>query len=368
MTLVDNARLNATRQMTTQQRIRNAVIILLIAAFVVYATRDGKEPTPVGETDSHPPYVVINGRTMGTTYSIKYYPIQESRQDAIVKKKVEEVLAEINRQMSTYDSESELSRFNLSQTTDWFDVSASTVEVVSQAMETSQLSDGKFDPTVGPLVKLWNFGPGREKFEVPANDVIKAAMRRIGYQKVQVRIDPPALKKSDPEIYLDLSAIAKGYAVDRVSDALAELELKTHLVEIGGEMRCLGRKPGGELWSLAVEKPTEGFRGIQKSLLMTNCAIATSGNYRNFYIENGKRFSHTIDPETGRPVRHQLASATVIAENWYDCRCICDNADGSWPGRWVQLGNRKGGCCSIARFRGRKNHGACDTKFFKVGW
>lgn len=299
--------------MTIQQRIQSAVIILVVTALVVYATRDWNQTHP--EAVGQRAYAGVTGETMGTTYSIKYYTSNKSQTTVLIKKSVDELLQNINRQMSTYDPESELSLFNSTDSTDWFDVSHSTAQVVAKALETAELSEGKFDPTVGPLVKLWNFGPDREKFEVPHDDVIESHLNRIGYQKMKVRFDPPALKKSDPEIYLDLSAIAKGYAVDQVSELLIDLGLKSYLVEIGGEMRCVGGKPDGKLWTLAIEKPTEGMRDYQKVFEASDCAIATSGNYRNYYIEKGKRFSHTIDPVTGRPVEHQLASATVLANN-----------------------------------------------------
>lgn len=254
---------------------------------------------------------------MGTRYNISYVGdgqainlLQEERQQD-----VDARLAQINRQMSTYDPESELSRFNQSESTDWFEVSEETAKVVAFALEVAELSDGQFDPTVGPVVNLWGFGPDGRRKEPPTDEQVAAALARVGYESVEARHDPPALKKSRADVYLDLSAVAKGYGVDEVSRVLADQGAEASMVEIGGEVVCRGAKPDGAAWRIGVEKPDERGRTIQTVVELSDAALATSGDYRNFFETDGVRYSHTINPKTGRPVEHQLAEVSVRAEN-----------------------------------------------------
>lgn len=257
----------------------------------------------------------ITGRTMGTTYSIKWtLPNPNESSTADVQSAVDERLAQINSLMSTYDPESELSRFNQSRSTDWFSVSPETALVVGRALEVSRLSAGAFDPTVGRLVGMWSFGADRRSYEPPPQEKIDEALQSVGFALVDVRTDPPAIKKSHPEVSLDLSAIAKGYGVDAVSQLLQQRGLVDHMVEIGGEVRARGTKAGTP-WRLGIERPAQLPSGISAVVALHDQALATSGDYRNYFEQDGVRYSHTIDPATGFPVRHQLASASVIAPN-----------------------------------------------------
>lgn len=230
-----------------------------------------------------------------------------------VQKRIDQRLAEINSQMSTYDVNSELSRFNRLNNTDWYSVSPATAEVVAAALEIAETTGGKFDPTVGPLVNLWGFGPNAERGNPPTEDKIAAALASTGYRLVKVRQDPPAIRKEQAEIYVDLSGIAKGYASDQVSELLAEIGYRNSMVEIGGEVRTRGNKTDGSSWRIGIEKPDEMGRPIQLAVALDSSGMATSGDYRNFFEHDGNRYSHTIDPTSGRPVKHRLAAVSIIA-------------------------------------------------------
>ena len=268
------------------------------------------------------------GATMGTTYHVSVVfteQLEAERQTArlsVLQAEIDAALRQVNAQMSTYDPNSELSRFNASRGIEPFPVSAATARVVAKALELSELSDGAFDPTVAPLVELWNFGNGRQTPRIPEDAEIDAARARVGYQHLKVQHDPPALQKDLPELAVDLSAIAKGYGVDVVSELLAEQSnLSAFMVEIGGEVRTQGLKPDGTPWRISILKPVEGSFENYRVVGLSSESLATSGNYRNYFDVDGVRYSHTIDPSTGRPVTHDLASVSVLAND-------CMTADG----------------------------------------
>jgi len=282
----------------------------------------------------------LSGQTMGTQYTVRIAP--ELPPDAgRIWRQVDERLAEINRRMSTYDPESELSRFNRLNSSDWFAVSAETAEVVAAALEIAEQTSGAFDPTVGPIVNLWGFGPDKGRTKPPSDDVVEDTLARVGYKKVSVRIDPPALKKSIPEVYLDLSGIAKGYASDAISELLNEVGFSNTMVEIGGEVRARGAKADGMPWRIGVEQPEDRGRLIHAAVNLVNAGMATSGDYRNFFEHDGVRYSHTIDSLTGRPVQHDLAAVSVIV-------ATCMEADALATALLV-MGDEKGYDWCIAR-------------------
>ena len=256
---------------------------------------------------------------MGTRYSVRI--VDESGTHdaplklAAIQDHVESRLNDINRQMSTYDPQSELSRFNSYRGNDWFAVSPATAHVVEFALQLAVDSGGAFDPTVGPLVNLWGFGPKKRKESPPSEEEIAAARALVGYTNLAVRTDPPALRKLHADLYVDLSAIAKGFAVDEISQLLEELGITSSMVEIGGEVHTRGSRPGGLPWRIGVEQPDLRARKLRKVYQLYDAAIATSGDYRNFFEYEGVRFSHTIDPATGQPVRHQLATVAVLADS-----------------------------------------------------
>lgn len=260
----------------------------------------------------HQQLLEIRGNTMGTTYSVKVVdsPIGEKA----LKAELEAELQRINQLMSTYIGDSELSRLNRAEVNQWIALSADTLRVIEVGLELSRLSNGSFDVTVGPLVNLWGFGPGSgagDKDKVPSEASIREAMDRVGYQFIKVQ--DKTLKKEKP-VYIDLSAIAKGYGVDRLVEILEKHDSTNYLAEIGGELRGRGRNERGTHWNIAIERPASSERAPFTTLAIDNYAVATSGDYRNYFEINGTRYSHTIDPKMGKPISHSLASVSVLAE------------------------------------------------------
>ncbi len=264
---------------------------------------------------------VIAGQTMGTSYTIKLGPADTLTTLQETTREVEAELERVNAQMSTYLTTSELSRFNHQTQDEWFSVSQETAEVVHLALELYRNSDGAFDVTVGPLVNLWGFGPNGRPQSVPSQPTVAETLTSVGAQKLEVRLSPPALRKLVPRLQVDLSAIAKGHGVDRVAAVLERLHYASYFVEIGGEVRVKGTRPGGDAWRIGIERPDSAARSVQRIAELRDQSMATSGNYRNFYDLDGRRFSHTIDPKTGYPKVDSIASATVVADN-------CALADG----------------------------------------
>jgi len=274
----------------------------------------------------------LTGQTMGTYYSI----VIDSAEDAAraeLTAKVEECLADVNRQMSTWDPESEISRFNRLDGTDWFSVSPEFSEVVQESLRLHRLTNGAFDPTVAPLIDLWGFGSKKPR-KFPTQDEIDAVRSRVGMQNIEVRMAPPAIRKTRPDMSLNLSAIAKGHGVDRVSLLLKSLGHPSHVVDIGGENRTGTAKAGGGLWRLGVESPLETADGLHRVIEIEQKSVATSGDYRNYFEIDGVHYSHAIDPISGRPVVNPPASISVISES-------CMTADALATGLMV-LGTEKG--------------------------
>lgn len=251
------------------------------------------------------------GQTMGTGYSVRIVAT-ESRADQL-DGEIRARLDDINDAMSTYLPRSELSRFNDAPVGEWVDISGLTRDVIEQALEIARLSEGAFDPTVGPLVDLWGFGPDPRTNEVPDRTAINEALADIGWQAIELHPSENRVRKSASR-ELDLSGIAKGYAVDYVAELLENEGIDAYLVEVGGELRFAGTKPSGEPWRVAIETPESGQRSVYRILSVTEGAMATSGDYRNYFEQDGTRYSHTLDPDTGYPIRHQLVSVTVIGE------------------------------------------------------
>jgi thiamine biosynthesis lipoprotein len=249
---------------------------------------------------------------MGTSYTVKYLLAEGSPTASELEPVVAGLLEQVNDQMSTYRPESELSRFNRQESTDWFGVSAELAGVVAAALEVSRSTGGAFDVTVGPLVNLWGFGPGPRTYRLPPAEEVQAVLAEVGFGKLQVRSDPPALRKSRPALYVDLSALAKGHGVDRVAELLESRGIDDYMVEIGGEIRARGVNVRGVPWRIAVEKPTPAGRAPYGVLSLRDVGVATSGDYRNFFEVEGRRFSHTIDPLSGYPVDNPPASVTVL--------------------------------------------------------
>ncbi len=265
-------------------------------------------------------YLIISGGTMGTTYTIKIVKNNflllgdASKKNENLKDGITSLLQSINNKMSTYIPSSEISLFNNSRKISWMNISPETAFVISNSIRISKMSGGAFDITIGPLINLWGFGPNRKPIEIPSDLEIKLAKGKIGYKKIFVKNNPPAIKKSDYDIYCDLSAIAKGYGVDKVASFLDSKGFYNYMVEIGGEISVRGRNSNGKEWRLGILSP-DGSNEVKKIISISNLAMATSGDYHNYFEEKGVRYSHTIDPDTGRPITHKLVSVTVIMKS-----------------------------------------------------
>lgn len=265
--------------------------------------------------------LVFSGPTMGTAYSVQVASPPAEPGPAALEVEVRQYLADFDALVSTYRDDSEIARFNVSTSEEWFPVSAETARLVVLARELAAQSQGAFDPTVAPLVKLWKFHRHETRKTLPTEAEIVAARERVGYEYLEVRLDPPALRKSLPTLELDLNAVAPGWAVDRIAERLQARGLKDFLVDVGSEIRASGRKADGSSWRIGLERPVDGEHILQGAIPLDDLAVSTSGDYRNVYFIDGVRYSHTIDPRTGRPVQHGLATVTVLAVD-------CATADG----------------------------------------
>jgi len=250
----------------------------------------------------------LSGATMGTTWSVKFTGTPDDGVPAL-KSAIQSSLDRINEEMSTYQPDSAISRFNALEEGGSLVLPSDFAMVLSEALSLSRDTGGAYDVTVGPLVNLWGFGPDPERFEPPEADAIEAARQRVGWRKLSLR-DRTLTQPGD--VYLDLSSIAKGFAVDKLATLLKNAGIGNYLVEIGGELRASGKKPKGQPWRIAVERPIPGVRQVEKVIPLRDVAIASSGDYRNFFEKDGVQYSHTLDPRTGYPVDHKLGSVTVL--------------------------------------------------------
>lgn len=258
----------------------------------------------------------LQGETMGTTWHITLVPSPTAKYDAKeLHAEVEQILERIDEQMSNWRQDSEISRFNQTPSSEWFPVSPDLVKLVQAAQQVSQLSAGVYDITVGPLVNLWGFGSQEKAQTKPTEVEIKAALAKVGYQKLLTQENPPALRKTQSDIYVDLASIAPGYAVDLLAEHFEQQGINNYMVEVGGEVRALGQSPRSDDWRIGIEKPVDLGHAVQQGMKLINAGLSTSGDYRDFFIENGKRYSHTIDTSSGYTVSHSLASVSVVAEN-----------------------------------------------------
>ncbi len=266
--------------------------------------------------NSTPVYESFSGFVQGTTYSIVY----EKRSDidpVTLKKDTEKLLYDFDMSLSLYRDSSILSRINRNEPVA---PDAFFIEAFNQSVDLHKLTGGAFDITVGPLVRAWGFGPDEHRnFSESKRDSLLAL---IGMDKV--RIENGSVVKADPRISLDFNAIAQGYSVDVVCEYFNQLKIKSYLVEIGGEVRVKGTKDGNP-WRIGIDRPEDNNNlpgdQLQAIIKMSDKSLATSGNYRKFYVENGIKYSHTIDPRTGYPAKNQLLSATILADE-------CSYADG----------------------------------------
>jgi thiamine biosynthesis lipoprotein len=253
----------------------------------------------------------LAGGTMGTTWHVTYTPGFQSISSQQVQQGIEDILEAVNRSMSTYRADSEISRFNLSPNDEWFAVSAGFKQVLQAAVEIGELSGGAYDVTVGPVVNLWGFGPNAGEDAVPPASELQAVLAGIGQDKLRFDAQNRQVLKTG-KLALDFSSIAKGYGVDQVAQWLASLGVSDYLVEVGGELRLHGKSPRGDPWRIAIEQPDAMTGSVAVAISLGDNALATSGDYRNYFEVGGRRYSHTIDPRTGYPITHDLVSVTVV--------------------------------------------------------
>ena len=253
----------------------------------------------------------LAGNAMGTSWHLSYVAPAVDVDRSVVQAGVEAQLEQVEQSMSTYRDDSEISRFNRAPVDTWFAVSGEFYSVLSAALAVGRDSAGAYDVTVAPLVDLWGFGPSMGAAELPGNEAINALLPLVGQQ--QLRLDGEALRIRKPvALTLDFSSIAKGFAVDQVANWLLSQGIDRFLLEVGGEMRMSGLSHRGDPWHVAVEQPDSAKRDVAAALSVSDRAVATSGSYRNYFEMDGRRYSHSIDPRTGRPVIHDLVSVTVI--------------------------------------------------------
>ena len=255
------------------------------------------------------------GKTMGTSYSVI---IADSMVDSGIieatKEKVDEVLANINKQMSTWDPKSEITIFNKKTDQQPMTVSHDFIRVLKLADVIYQKSEGAFDPTVGPLVDLWGFGKEGSRFSPPSSEQIEKRKKYVGFDLIDI-VDNTMIAKKHAETQLDLSAIAKGFGVDMVAELLKSMGYTNFMVEIGGEVVLSGQKKSGK-WRIGIDRPYfDAIPGenLEAILEVSDAGIATSGDYRNYFVSDDKTYSHTINPVSGEPIMNGVASVTVIA-------------------------------------------------------
>lgn len=280
--------------------------VALAAALLALPAGCSRDPGPVQ----------LDGPAMGTTYNVSLPHLPGGTDRDAVEAVIADVLREADEQLSGWNDRSELVRFNNSPSTDWQPVSPVLLESVEQAQAVSRATNGTFDITVGPLVRAWGFGARANAGpSVPAPEALAQLRAHVGYEKLELRPSPPALRKSTPGLEIDLDGIAPGWAVDRIAARFESLGIRDYLVELGGEVRARGTNAEGRRWRVAVETPRAGERQAYAVIELDGVGVSTSGDYRDYREVAGRRISHTIDPRSGAPVGHGLASVTVVRES-----------------------------------------------------
>ncbi len=280
--------------MDRNKRSRIYLLLLLVAVFIVYTYRSNQAKT-----------FIVNGKTMGTIpYQVKYI----AKENLPLKPKIDSLLKSFNQSLSTYIPDSEISQFN-KQNTFTFS-SPYFYEVLKASQTVYEVSDGLFDPTVSPLVDAWGFGSGKPIG--PDSSQVDSLLQYVGFEKIE--FNSQEVRKKMDGLQLNFSAIAKGQAIDMISNWLVQEGIDNFMVEIGGEVFAKGRNEDKDVWTIGIEVPNEYVVGeVYDALPLDNRGMATSGNYRNFSTINGQKVSHTINPKTGFPERSRLLSATVVA-------------------------------------------------------
>jgi len=310
-------------------------MILFFGALCVYRLMPGSPGAP-------PWTVELKGPTMGTSYVVKVVGRDMSPADkSPIDHAITGAMKDVNQSMSTYLKTSELSVFNASESTEPQKLSSQTLEVLELAQQISTLTGGVFDVTVGPLVNAWGFGPNGPQEELNEEQITEL-LSYVGYEKLTLNPNNQTVAKAHPKTYIDLSAIAKGFAVDQVAKAIEALGHQNYMVEIGGEVYAKGLNPQDTPWRIGIETPSATEPGILEVVTLSGEAMATSGDYRNFYEKNGKRFSHTIDPKSGQPVKHNLASVSVLAASCAKADALATALNVLGPVKGPELAEKQG--------------------------
>lgn len=336
------------RELPPQARRLLPLVLLALVGLTVWRLMGDGAPTPP------PGPAHFAGATMGTTYSVKFGQALPADEYAVVSALIEETLDSVTRSMSTYEPDSELSRFNRdAKPGEMVEVSTPLQTVLDIAVDIAARSDGALDITVGPAVEAWGFGAGDAAAQRPAAETIQ---KRIGWSHLMV--GPRGLARHKRDVRCDLSAIAKGYATDLLAQALEARGHRDYLIEVGGELSGSGSRPEGGPWRVGIEKPLAGKREVMRVIALDRRAMATSGDYRNFVEEGGKRRSHLFDPATAEPIVHNLASVTVVhdqgafADGWATALMVMG------PDRGPPAAEREG---LAAFFVVREAHGGLTT-------
>lgn len=257
----------------------------------------------------------LTGPAMGTTYSIGITRLPDGIDRPAIEDAIASVLRDADRHLSAWNEQGEIARFNAQAGPDWWPVSPLLLETVAQAQVVSRASGGAFDITVRPLVRAWGFGAGaRREGKAPSPQEIDRLRGSVGYDKLESRSAPPALRKRAAAVEIDVDGIAPGWAVDRIAAGFEALGILDYIVELGGEVRARGVNPGGRRWRVAIETPGTPERQAYAVIELDGLGVSTSGDYRDYREVDGRRISHTIDPRSGAPVGHGLASVTVVHE------------------------------------------------------
>ncbi|MFW0765128.1 FAD:protein FMN transferase ApbE [Trabulsiella odontotermitis] len=261
-----------------------------------------------------PAATVLEGKTMGTFWRVSAIDIDETRATAL-RQKVQTQLDADDQLLSTWKNDSALMRFNQSQSTTPWPVNEAMADIVTESLRIGAKTSGAMDITVGPLVNLWGFGPDKQPVKTPTEAEIEAAKARSGLKHLSVinLAGQQFLQKDIPDLFVDLSTVGEGYAADHLARLMEQEGISRYLVSVGGALVSRGMNAEGQPWRVAIQKPTDRENAVQAIVDINGHGISTSGSYRNYYELDGKRISHVIDPQTGRPIDHKLVSVTVIA-------------------------------------------------------
>jgi thiamine biosynthesis lipoprotein len=263
--------------------------------------------------DKNPPLQKITGYAQGTTYHISFWQSSEKPIDSqAIKTAIDTEFKRIDEQLSNYRPDSVIERFNATISNEPLELSEEIIYLIEQARAVSIASDGCYDLTIKPLFDLWGFKD--DKLFIPSDELLKTALQQVGFKQIEI-IDATHVRKANAKLRIDLSSIAQGYSVARMSALLEQQGITNYLVEIGGELQTRGRKPNAMPWRVAVEKPLSSERTMQKVLTINKTeplVVMTSGTYRHYFDANGKRYSHILNAKTGIPVDHTTVSVTVL--------------------------------------------------------